>query len=93
MESKVLKMDDIIDALLPGRWGLAVGVGVGVALLVGRGFRPLAKQAIKGYLVASEGIQRATAEAREGLQDLYEEAKSERQGGASPQPSESGTQP
>jgi hypothetical protein len=86
-------MDEVIDALVPGGWGLAIGVGVGVALIMGRGFRPLAKQAIKGYLAASEGVQRATAGAREGLQDLYQEAKSERQGEVQAQPSESGAQP
>ena len=73
-------MDDIVEALVPGGWGLAIGVGVGVALLMGRGFRPVAKQAIKGYLKASEGIQRVTSGAREGLQDIYAEAKSEMQG-------------
>lgn len=86
-------MDEIIEALVPGGWGLAIGVGVGVALVMGRSFRPLAKQAIKGYLMASEGVQRATTGAREGLQDLYQEAKSEHQGETQPQPSEASAQP
>ena len=50
-------MDEVIDALVPGGWGLAIGVGVGVALIMGSGVRPLAQQAIKGYLAASEGFR------------------------------------
>ncbi len=72
-------MDEIIEAVVPGGRALAIGVGVGVALLLTRGFRPMAKQAVKGYLVASEGVRRAASGAREGLQDIYEEARAEQQ--------------
>lgn len=77
-------MDDLIETIVPGGWGLALGVGVGVALLMTRSVRPLAKEAIKGYLAVSEGVRRATAGAAEGFQDLYAEAKSEREAGAGP---------
>lgn len=70
-------MDDIIEAMIPGGRALVIGLGVGAALLMTRSLRPLAKQAVKGYMVASEGVRRATEGAREGLQDIYEEAKAE----------------
>ena len=73
-------MEEIIEAMVPGGRALAIGVGVGVALVLTRGFRPVAKQAMKGYLAASEGMRRAAAGAREGLQDIYAEAKAEQQG-------------
>ncbi len=77
-------MDELIEFVVPGGWGLALGVGVGAVLLMRRSFRPLAKGAIKGYLVATEGAQRAAASAKEGFEDLYSEAKAERE--AEPQP-------
>lgn len=72
-------MDEIVELAVPGGWGLAVGVGVGALLLMGRGMRPLAKGAIKGYLAATDELKRATAGAREELEDLYAEAKAEQQ--------------
>ncbi|HEX2923441.1 MAG TPA: DUF5132 domain-containing protein [Chloroflexota bacterium] len=71
-------MEDLVELVVPGSWGLAIGVGVGVALLTGRRMRPVAKAAVKGYLAATEGLQRATAGAREEMQDIYAEAKAER---------------
>ncbi|MGE5619935.1 MAG: DUF5132 domain-containing protein [Sphingomonadaceae bacterium] len=73
-------MNDIIEAVMPGGRALAIGVGVGVALLMTRSFRPLAKQAVKGYIVATEGMRRVAEGAREGLQDIYAEAKAEQAG-------------
>ncbi|HEX2923760.1 MAG TPA: DUF5132 domain-containing protein [Chloroflexota bacterium] len=77
-------MDDVLD-VVTGGWGLALGIGIGAALLVGRGMRPLAKTAIKGYLAASDGIRQATEGAREEFQDIYAEAKAERETKAQPQ--------
>lgn len=90
-EREVLTMDELIEAVVPGGWGLAIGVGVGVVLLAGRGLRPLAKTAIKGYLAAGEGLQAAAAGAGEELKDVYAEAKAERQ--AAPQVTEIGQAP
>lgn len=86
-------MDDIIEAMVPGGRALAVGVGVGIALLMTRSLRPLAKQAVKGYLTASEGMRRVAVGAREGLQDIYAEAKAEQEAAAQPRAPETGTQP
>lgn len=84
---EVSEMEDFVELLVPGGWGLAIGVGVGVALLAGRQMRPVAKAAVKGYMAATEelgkageGLQRATAGAKGEMQDLYAEAKAERAG-------------
>ncbi|MCL4369660.1 MAG: DUF5132 domain-containing protein [Chloroflexi bacterium] len=73
-------MEEIIEAMATGGRAAVVGVGVGVALLFTRNFRPLAKHAVKGYLTASEGMRRAASGAREGLQDIYAEARAEQEG-------------
>jgi len=67
--------------------GLTVGnvaIGVGIVLLapivlpvIGSIVKPMVKAAIKGSLVAYEGVRVAFAEARESLEDLTAEAKSE----------------
>ena len=61
-----------------------LGVGLGVLFLgpvlipaVGRGLRPIAKGAIKGYLALTERSREMFAETGERLQDLYAEAQSE----------------
>jgi hypothetical protein len=74
-----MNVDELVEMVVPGGWGLAIGVGVGVALLAGRHMRPVAKAAVKGYLAATEGLQKASAGAKEGMQDLYAEAKAERE--------------
>lgn len=83
-------MEELIETVVPGGLGVALGVGVGVALVATRGFRPLAKTAIRGYLAATEGLQQATAGAREELKELYAEAKAERQAVPQPQVTEIG---
>ncbi len=61
---------------------LMVLMGAAAAVTVaGRGLRPVAKLAMKGVVAATD----ATADARRGITELYNEAKSERHGG--------GTQP
>lgn len=60
--------------MLEGRWWILAGVGL-VALA--KGARPVAKSAIKGYLVARDGVNRMTARSRAGLQNLYAEAEAE----------------
>ncbi len=61
--------------------GAAAGAGfvVGAAgILVGaQRIRPVARQAIKGYLVAADRARVATAELAETVEDLYAEAKAE----------------
>lgn len=82
-----------MESLLPAGWGVVLGIGIGAALLMRRGIRPLAKQAVKGYLAASDGMMRATSGAKEELQELYSEAKAEQEGRARSHPSEADTQP
>jgi Protein of unknown function (DUF5132) len=66
-----------------------LGVGLGVLFLgpvlvpaLGKGLRPLAKSAIKGYIALTERSREMFAETGERLQDLYAEAQSEYHTGA-----------
>lgn len=69
-------MDELLD-FVPGGWPVAIAVGVGLAVFRRGGFRPVAKGAVKAYLGATQGLRTATEGAREGLQDLYAEARTE----------------
>lgn len=75
-------MEEILD-VIPGGWGI-VAIGAAALLVMRGGLRPVAKGVMKGYLAAAEGFGRATAEAKEELQDVYAEAKSERQAPTKP---------
>ena len=73
----------MIEDLLEGVGGttgrvLKIGLLVGAGLVLGRGLRPVAKGAFRGYMAASDRVREFTAEASESLQDLYAEAKAER---------------
>jgi hypothetical protein len=59
-------------------WGLGAGVALTVAKGGVPGLRPVAKSVVTAYLVASEKLHEATAEARESFEDLYAEAHHER---------------
>jgi len=76
----VLTMGESVALVAKGGKAMVLGLGIGAALLVSRNFRPLAKQAVKGYLVASEGVRRVASGAREELQDIYAETKAEQAG-------------
>jgi hypothetical protein len=72
-------LEGVFGRLLGGAlWGL----GAGVVLAVTRGnkaeLRPLAKGLMKAYLTVSERARETLAEARENLEDVYAEAKAER---------------
>jgi hypothetical protein len=71
--------DELFDAV-GGTAGRVVGLGLalGAGMLIGRGMRPVAKTAIRGFLAASDRVREYAAEAGESLEDLYHEAKSER---------------
>lgn len=58
--------------------GVGFVVGVGGTLVGARRLRPMARQAIKSYLVAVDRARETTAELAESLEDLYAEAKAER---------------
>jgi len=67
--------------------GAIWGVGAGLALTLTRGvrgqtesgLRPVAKSLMVAYVATAERVREATAEAREIVEDLYAEAKAERQ--------------
>ncbi len=75
--------------------GLTAGnlaIGVGIVLLapivlpvLGSIAKPMIKAAIKGGLVAYEGLRVAIAEAKESLEDLTAEARSEIAGDPAPE--------
>jgi hypothetical protein len=73
-------LEDLLDTIggTPGRI-VGIGLALGVGVLVGRGLRPVAKGAIKGSMSLADRVKEYTAEARESLQDLYHEAKAERE--------------
>jgi hypothetical protein len=70
--------DDLVDGLLGGTvWELGVAAVAGAVLLAGKGGRPLAKQAIKGYLEVRERTREWTSETADQLHDIYEGAQAE----------------
>ena len=71
-------LDDVLDGVAGGTaWGFGVAMVAGAVLLVGKGGRPLAKQAIKGALILAERTRELTAEASEQIQDIYAEVRAE----------------
>ncbi len=78
--------DDLLEAV-GGTAGRVVGLGLalGAGVLIGRGMRPVAKGAIRGFMAASDRVREYAAEAGESLEDLYHEAKSEREQAANSQ--------
>ena len=68
--------DDLLETL-SGGWGIGTAAVVGAGLLAARGGRPLAKQAIRGYLTAADAVRGWTATVVEQAQDLYAESRAE----------------
>lgn len=81
--------DDLLESVggTPGRI-LGIGLALGLGIAIGRGIRPVAKGALRGYMSVADRVKEAAAEASEGLQDLYHEAKSEHESRAEPAPTE-----
>lgn len=69
-------LDDVIE-VAGGGWGWGVALAAGVGLLAWRGGRPMVKNAVRGYLSASDTVRGWTANAVEQVQDLYAESKAE----------------
>ncbi len=69
-------MDEILEFLPGGPWLLGA-----VALLaipgVRNGLRPLAKSTMKAGMAVADQVKALTAETREQVNDLYEEARAE----------------
>lgn len=73
-------MADFLEMLVGGTAaGVGFVLGVGGTLAGARRIRPLARQAIKSYLLASERAREAVAEMAETMEDLYAEARAEHQ--------------
>lgn len=74
----MIGIDDIVEGVLGGTsWGVGAIAIAAVAVVGAPRAKPLAKQAIKGYLAATERVREMAAEATEQIQDLYAEAKYE----------------
>ena len=74
----MIGIDDIVEGVLGGTsWGVGAIAIAAVAAVGAPRAKPLAKQAIKGYLAATERVREMAAEATEQIQDLYAEAKYE----------------
>ncbi len=56
---------------------LGIAVFAGIMLVGGPRAKPLAKNALKGYLVTTKRVREWVAEATEQVQDLYAEARYE----------------
>ena len=72
-------LEDLLDAVSPNAL-VAAGVLVLAPILapvVGRGLRPLAKGAIKGYLTVQDKVREYAAVSTEQLSDLVAEARAE----------------
>jgi hypothetical protein len=70
--------DDIFDAVggTPGRV-VGLGLALGAGVMLGRGVRPVARAALRGWFNVADRVREYTAEASESMQDLYAEARSE----------------
>lgn len=77
-------IDDLAEGILGSTpLGLGVVAVTVAAVAVGPRAKPLAKNVIKGYFVATQRVREWTAESGERLQDLYAEAKYEYEAGLS----------
>lgn len=75
-------LDDLVEGVFGGvGWGVGLAAVAVAALVGGSRAKPLAKQAVKGYLAASQRVREWSAEATEQLQDIYAEAKYEYESG------------
>src|SRR6266581_3520619 len=71
-------LDDVVEGVAGGTaWGFGVALVAGTVLLIGKGGRPLAKRALKSYLLLSQRARELSAEATEQIQDIYAEARAE----------------
>ncbi|MGI5837158.1 MAG: DUF5132 domain-containing protein [Chloroflexota bacterium] len=71
-------MPSIIETMIGGfAAGVGFAIGIGATAIGSEKARPLAKRAMKGYLMAVDRVKEMAAEAGETMQDLYAEAKAE----------------
>jgi len=71
-------LEDSFGRLINGAlWGLGAGVVLTVTRGGGEGMRSVAKGLMKGYIAVADRVQEATAELREGFEDLAAEVRAE----------------
>jgi hypothetical protein len=88
----MIGIDDIVEGVLGGTsWGVGAIAIAAVAVVGAPKAKPLAKQAIKGYLAATERVREMAAEATEQIQDLYAEARYEYESQLDGEGAENGT--
>ncbi len=75
-------MEELLDAVTDGAiWGIGFGLAATAVRSLG-GARPIVKGAVRGAVSAGSWLKDAGSESRETLQDLYHEAKAEREASA-----------
>ena len=73
-------MGGLLGVLLGGAAaGIGFAVGVTGTLTGAQRLRPLSRELLRGYLVLSERAREMTAVVGESMQDLYAEAKAEKE--------------
>jgi glycine cleavage system pyridoxal-binding protein P len=73
-------LEDAFGRLVAGAlWGAGATVVLSLSRGGNDGLRPIAKTIVKGAMVAADRLGEMTAEARESLNDLYAEARAERE--------------
>ncbi len=73
-------MEEFIDAVSDGAvWGIGFGLAAMAVRSAGGVARPFTRGIIRGAVSVGDWVKNTTAESRETLQDLYHEAKAERE--------------
>ena len=73
-------MEEFVGALTGGAlFGIGFGVALGAVRAAGAGLRPVTKAAVRSTMGVTDWARQATAEARESFEDIYQEARSERE--------------
>jgi hypothetical protein len=78
-EESTKVFEGVIGRLISGAlWGLGAGLVLAFTGEGGEGLRPLTKSAMKAYLAASDRVREFSGEARESIEDIYAEARTEK---------------
>jgi hypothetical protein len=71
-------VEEFFNAVTGGAiWGVGFGLALGAVRASSGSLRPIAKTAIVGVVGVSDWLRSATAETRERLEDMYQEARAE----------------
>jgi len=73
-------VEEFVEALTGGAiWGVGFGVALGAVRIAGAGVRPVAKATMRGAMGVTDWVRQTTAGTRETLEDVYHEARAERE--------------